>query len=320
MAPKVVVTRRMPEAVEARLKTLFEVTLNPDDSQFDRARLMRAMQEADGILGTVTDPFDAAMLKAEGRRRAGIVATFAVGYNNIDIEAARAEGVAICNTPDVLTDATADIALLLILAATRRAYEFETLLRAGGWEGFGPTSFLGMGVQGKVLGIVGMGRIGKAVATRCHALGMRVIYFNRSAVADPGVPGAEARPTIEAVMAEADVISLHIPGGPANRKLISAERLALMKPGAYLVNTARGDVVDEEALVAMLEGGRIAGAGLDVYFDEPRVPARLVALKNVTLLPHLGSATVQTRTAMGMLAVDNLEAHFAGRPCPSRVV
>lgn len=317
--PRVVVTRRMPPEVAARLRALFDVTLNDDDIPLTQAELVGAMQTADGILGTVTDRFDAETIAAGGRRRAQIVATFAVGYNNIDVAAAAREGLVVTNTPDVLTDATADIALLLMLAATRRAWEFETMLRRGEWTGFGPTSFLGTGVQGKTVGIIGMGRIGKAMAQRCHVLGMRVIYYNRSPVADPGVPGAVARDSIDAVMAEADVVSLHMPGGAANRKVISAERLALMKPTAFLINSARGDVVDEEALVEMLANRRIAGAGLDVFFDEPKVPAALLALDNVTLLPHLGSATIETRTAMGMLAVDNLEAHFAGKPYPSRV-
>jgi lactate dehydrogenase-like 2-hydroxyacid dehydrogenase len=309
----------MPPEVAARLRALFDVTLNDDDIPLTQAELVGAMQTADGILGTVTDRFDAETIAAGGRRRAQIVATFAVGYNNIDVAAAAREGLVVTNTPDVLTDATADIALLLMLAATRRAWEFETMLRRGEWTGFGPTSFLGTGVQGKTVGIIGMGRIGKAMAQRCHVLGMRVIYYNRSPVADPGVPGAVARDSIDAVMAEADVVSLHMPGGAANRKVISAERLALMKPTAFLINSARGDVVDEEALVEMLANRRIAGAGLDVFFDEPKVPAALLALDNVTLLPHLGSATIETRTAMGMLAVDNLEAHFAGKPYPSRV-
>jgi lactate dehydrogenase-like 2-hydroxyacid dehydrogenase len=247
------------------------------------------------------------------------VANFGVGVNNIDLEAARAAGVAVSNTPGVLTDATADIAVALMLAATRRMSETEAILRSGGWDGWRPTGWLGMGLQGKVLGIVGMGRIGAAVARRSAlGFGMRVVYFNRSEVG-PFDFGAEARPSVEAVLAEADVVSLHVPGGGGNSRLISAERIRGMKRGAYLVNTARGDVVDEDALAEALESGRLAGAGLDVFAEEPRVPERLVRLRNVTLLPHIGSATLETRTAMGMLAVDNLEAFFAGRPMPARV-
>jgi lactate dehydrogenase-like 2-hydroxyacid dehydrogenase len=240
--------------------------------------------------------------------------------NNIDLEAARAAGLVVSNTPGVLTDATADLALALILAVTRRMTETEALLRRGEWDGFRPTGFLGMGLQGKTLGVVGMGRIGEATARRAaFGFGMRIAYFNRSTVG-PFDFAAEALPSVAAVMAAADVVSLHIPGGDGNRGLVSGELIAAMKPTAYLVNTARGDVVDEAALAAALAEGRIAGAGLDVYAEEPKVHAALLAAPNATLLPHVGSATLETRSAMGMLAVDNLEAHFAGRPYPSRVV
>ncbi len=318
---RVVVTRRMPEAVEARLVDAgLEVEFNLEDLPFDRPRLIRALQEADGVLLAVGDSIDGSLLDAGGRRRAVIIANFGVGVNHIDLEAAKARGIIVTNTPGVLTDATADLAMALILAATRRMSEMEALLRRGEWAGFSPTAMLGMGLQGKTLGIVGMGRIGQATARRAAlGFGMRVIYFSRSPVGPFDVP-AEAWPSIEAVMAEADVVSLHAPGGGANRGLISAERIALMKPTAYLVNTARGDVVDEPALVAALVDGRIAGAGLDVFADEPNVPAALLALSNVTLLPHIGSATLETRTAMGMLAAENLIAHFEGRPLPARVV
>ena len=258
------------------------------------------------------------MLGAAGRR-VRIVSNFAVGVNNIDLDAARAAGIAVGNTPGVLTDATADLAIALMLAATRRMSETEAALRRGDWDGFRATRWLGTGLQGKTLGIVGMGRIGQATARRALGFGLRVVYFNRSPVTGMDVP-AEALPSIEAVMATADIVSLHVPGGDGNRGLISAGLLAAMKPTAYLVNTARGDVVDEAALAEALAGSRIAGAGLDVYAEEPAVPEALLRLPNVTLLPHIGSATIETRTAMGMLAADNLEAFFAGRPMPSRVV
>jgi len=319
--PRIVVTRKLPDAVEARLREHFTVALNAEDTAFPTARLVKALQEADGLLCAVTDLFDAEILAAEGRRRAQILANFGVGVNNIELDAAEAAGVVVSNTPGVLTDATADIAMALILAATRRMTETEAILRRGGWDGFRPTGFLGTGLQGKTLGIIGMGRIGQATARRAAAgFGMNVNYFNRS---EPGpFDGfeAERRPSIEAVLEAADAVSLHTPGGGENTGLISAERLARMKPSAYLVNTARGDVVDEAALIEALRERRIAGAGLDVYADEPHVPAALMALPNVTLLPHIGSATIETRTAMGMLAVDNLVAHFAGEPMPSRVV
>lgn len=317
--PRVVVTRRLPEAVEARLAAVFDAVTNPEDRPMTAEALAAAMREADGLLPAVTDRIDAAVLGTPGRR-ARIVANFGVGVNNIDLAAAKAAGVVVSNTPGVLTDATADIAMALILAATRRMSETEAVLRAGGWDGWRPTQWMGMGLQGRTLGILGMGRIGAATARRAvMGFGMRAVYFNRSPVGPFDFP-AEALPSVEAVLAAADVVSLHLPGGGANAGLISAARLAGMKPGSYLVNTARGDVVDEAALADALERGHLAGAGLDVFSEEPKVPERLVRLPNVTLLPHIGSATVETRTAMGMLAVDNLEAFFAGREMPARVV
>jgi lactate dehydrogenase-like 2-hydroxyacid dehydrogenase len=319
--PRIVVTRRLPDAVEERLRGSFTVALNTEDTPFTPGRLVRAMQMADGVLCAVTDAVTAAVLHAEGSRRASIVANFGVGVNNIDLDAARDAGVVISNTPDVLTDATADIAIALMLAATRRMSEAEALLRRGGWDGFRPTGLLGTGLQGRTLGIIGMGRIGQAVARRANlGFGMKVVYFNRSELGPFFDFAAVPLGRLEDVIEQADIVSLHIPGGDETRGMISAEMIARMRPGAYLINTARGDVVDEEALIAALRAGRLAGAGLDVFRDEPRVPAELLDLPGVTLLPHIGSATVETRTAMGMLAVDNLEAHFAGRDLPARVV
>ena len=317
--PRVVVTRKLPEAVEARVAALFDAELNPEDEPLPRAALARAMREADGLLCAVTDAVDAGLVGTDGRRVADRGELRGRGEQHRP-RGRRAAGVAVTNTPGVLTDATADIAIALMLAATRRMSETEAILRSGGWVGWRPTQWLGMGVQGKTLGIVGMGRIGAAVARRAAlGFGMRIVYFNRSPVGPFDFP-AEALPSVEAVLAAADVVSLHVPGGGANAGLISAERIAGMKRGAYLVNTARGDVVDEAALAAALESGQLAGAGLDVFAEEPKVPERLVKLRNVTLLPHIGSATLETRTAMGMLAVDNLEAFFAGQPLPARVV
>jgi lactate dehydrogenase-like 2-hydroxyacid dehydrogenase len=316
--PRVTVTRKLPDAVEARLAEAFDVAPNPDDAPMSRDALAEAMRGSDALLPCVTDAIDSGLLSDPGRRVA-IVANFGVGVNNIDLAAAKAAGVVVTNTPDVLTDATADLALALILAATRRLTETEAVLRRGAWDGFRPTGFLGMGLQGKTLGIVGMGRIGQATARRAAlGFGMRVAYFNRS---DPGALDfpAERLPSIEALIAASDVVSLHVPGGDGNRGLISARLIAAMKPTAYLVNTARGDVLDEAALAAALAEGRIAGAGLDVYAEEPKVHPALLAAPNLTLLPHVGSATLETRTAMGMLAVDNLVAHFAGGGYPSRV-
>lgn len=315
--PRIFVTRRLPDAVETRLSAEFDAVLNGDDHPPSADELAAAMREADGLLPAVTDRIGGALFAAPGRR-VRIVANFGVGVNNIDLAAARAAGVAVTNTPGVLTDATADLAIALILSATRRMSETEAILRAGEWDGFRPTGWLGMSLQGKTLGILGMGRIGQATARRAaRAFGMRIAYFNRSPVG-PFDFDAEALPSIQAVMATSDVVSIHIPGGQGG-PAVTAEMIAAMKPAAYLVNTARGDVVDEAALIDALAHRRIAGAGLDVYVAEPEVPAALRALPNVTLLPHIGSATVEARTAMGMLAVDNLAAFFAGREPPTRV-
>ncbi|HSF93374.1 MAG TPA: D-glycerate dehydrogenase [Paracoccaceae bacterium] len=318
--PRIIVTRKLPEAVEDRLKRHFAVALNKTDEIFTKDKLITAMRHCDGLLATTSDPLDGDVLRADGKRRAQIVSNFAVGVNNIDLDTARAEGLRVTNTPDVLTDATADIALTLILNVTRRTWEHENRLRNGSWTGFALTQGLGTSLQGKTLGIIGMGRIGKAVAKRARdGFGMKIIYFNRSPVADTE-GAAEACGSIEDVMRRADIISINAPGGAGNRHMINEDRLRLMKPTAYFINTSRGDVVDEAALIELLKDDRIAGAGLDVYENEPKVPRDLREMENVCLLPHIGSATVETRVAMGMLAVDNLIAHFKGEDLPSAVV
>jgi lactate dehydrogenase-like 2-hydroxyacid dehydrogenase len=319
--PRIIVTRKLPEPVEARLKSLFTVALNVSDKPFNRAKLTTAMARADGLLCTFGDKIDAGILAANGARKVRIVANFGVGTNHIDLEAAEDLGVAVTNTPGVLNDATADLAMALVLASTRRMYAHESCLRRGEWAGFDITSGLGTSLRGKTLGVVGMGRIGTALAQRAHfGFGMKVIYFNRSKVVVPSIPEAEPADSLEALLAAADVVSLHVPGDAGNRHLLNAERLALMKPEAHLVNTARGDVVDEAALIEALKNGALAGAGLDVFEQEPHVPEALRALENVTLLPHIGSATLETRIAMGMRAVDNLVAFFADKKPPHRVV
>jgi len=318
--PRIIVTRKLPEPVEARLKSLFTVALNPSDTPFSKEKLTTAMTKADGVLCTFGDKIDANILTANGARSAKILANFGVGTNHIDLETAEDIGVVVTNTPGVLNDATADLAMALILATTRRMYFHEARLRRGDWAGFDITSGLGTSLRGKTLGVIGMGRIGTALAQRAHfGFGMKVIYFNRSKVLVPSIPEAAAEGTINALMAKADLVSLHVPGDASNRHLISAERLALMKPEAHLVNTARGDVVDQAALIAALQSGAIAGAGLDVFEEEPSVPAALTALENVTLLPHIGSATQETRIAMGMRAVDNLVAFFSDQVPPHQV-
>jgi len=319
--PKIIVTRKLPEPVEARLKSLFTVALNPSDIPFSKAKLTSAMAKADGLLCAVGDMIDADILTSSSTRKAKILANFGVGTNHIDLETAEDVGVVVTNTPGVLNDATADLTMALILASTRRLYFHEARLRRGEWEGFKITTGLGSSLRGKTLGVIGMGRIGTALAQRAHfGFGMKVIYFNRSKVLVPSIPEAVAVETIDALMVEADVVSLHVPGDAANHHLIGAKQLAMMKPSAHLVNTARGDVVDEAALISALESGAIAGAGLDVFEQEPAVPEALKALENVTLLPHIGSATLETRIAMGMRAVDNLVAFFADEVPPHQVV
>ena len=302
--PKIICTRKWPEKVEALLREQFDATLNGPDEAMTADELKAALNEYDAVCPTVTDKVSADVLAAPGRAK--ILGQFGVGFNNIDIEAAKAAGLVVTNTPGVLTDATADIALTLLLNICRRTYEGESMLRAGEWTGWRPTQLMGTSPQGKVLGIIGMGRIGKAMAKRCyHALDMKVVFYDAFPVADPGVP-AEQLGTVEEVCAAADFVSLHCPGGGDNVHLMNAARFKAMKKSAFLVNSARGDIVDEAALVGALADGTLGWAGLDVFVDEPRIPDALKAMPNVVLLPHAGSATVETRHAMGMLAVDNL--------------
>ncbi|MCZ4091800.1 2-hydroxyacid dehydrogenase [Sinorhizobium psoraleae] len=319
--PRILLTRRWPRAVEEILAQRFETVLNERDVPLDAAQLAEGLRNFDALLPTVSDRLPAPLFK-DGDLRCRILGNFGVGYNHIDVEAAKASGVVVTNTPGVLTDCTADLAVSLLLTVARRAGEGERQVRAGEWEGWRPTHMIGTKVTGKTLGIVGFGRIGKAMAKRCHfGFDMDVVFYNRSKVAEEEAQrfGARQLDTIEDVLKESDFVSLHIPGGGENRHLIDAGRLATMKRGGYLINTARGDVVDEEALIEALESGVIRGAGLDVYEAEPQVPARLRALENVVVLPHLGSATEETRTAMGMKVVDNVTAFFAGREPPDRV-
>ncbi len=312
------ITRTLPQANLDRARALFDVTLRAEAAPLTPAEARAALAGDDAILPTLGDGFSAEAF-AGPPPRCRILANFGVGYNHIDVAAARARGVAVTNTPGAVTDATADIALTLILMTARRAGEGERMLRAGRWTGWQPTQMLGLHVTGKTLGIVGMGRIGQAIARRCHAgFGMDVVYHNRSAVADPGVPARALGSAVE-VAAAADVLVVAVPGGAATRHLIGADVFAAMRPHAIFVNIARGDVVDEAALIAALRAGRIAGAGLDVYEFEPDVPAALIAMDNVALLPHLGTAALEVRAAMGDMALDNLAAFLAGRPVPNPV-
>lgn len=312
---KLLITRAMPDATVAAARARFDVTLTAETDGLTTAQAASALRDYDAVLATLGDQFNAEAF-ATSDLRCGIVANFGVGYNHIDVVAAKAAGVAVSNTPDVVTDATADIALTLILATCRRAGEGERLVRAGRWEGWGPTQFLGLHVTGKRVGIVGMGRIGQAVAKRCHyGFDMPVIFYNRSRK-DVDVPARQVD-TLEALMTQSDIVVITVPGGGANTKLISAAAIAAMQPHAVLVNVARGDVVDEEALIVALENRAIGGAGLDVYAAEPFVPERLRALDNAVLLPHLGTAALEVREAMGQMALDNIIAWDSGEPLPN---
>jgi glyoxylate reductase len=277
--------------------------------------LRRLIAGQQGIIAMLTDRIDADLLDAAPTLR--VVANYAAGYNNIDVAAARARGIAVTNTPGVLTDATADLTWALILGITRRVGEGERLLRSGRWNGWVPTQLLGMDLRDAVLGIVGMGRIGRAVASRAMAFGTRVIFTARRPLAD--VPADWRAASLPDVFAQADVVSLHVPLTEDTRHLIGPPELAMMKSTAYLINTSRGPVVDEAALADALQSGRIAGAGLDVYEEEPRVHQRLLACENALLLPHLGSATTGTRERMAMMAIDNLLAVLDGRRPPNLV-
>ena len=316
--PRILCTRKWPEKVEALLREQFDASLNGPDEAMTSAELKAAFDEYDAVCSTVTDKIGADVLAAPARAR--IMGQFGVGFNNIDVEAARAVGLTVTNTPGVLTDATADIALTLLLNVCRRVYEGEAMLRAGAWTGWRPTQLMGTSPQGKTLGIIGMGRIGRAMARRCHyALDMKVVFYNRSPVAEPGVPATQLS-TIEEVCEASDFVSLHCPGGGDNVGLMNAARFRAMKKTAFLINSARGDVVDEDALVDALNSGEIAGAGLDVFVREPNVTPALLTMPNVCLLPHLGSATTETREAMGMTVLKNLTAFFNGEEPPNRVV
>jgi lactate dehydrogenase-like 2-hydroxyacid dehydrogenase len=320
--PRILLTRRWTSEVEHYLAERFDVTLNDSDVPMNAEALRNAMRNHDALCPTVTDRIDESILAAPGRR-VQLIGNFGVGYNHIDIEAAKQLGIRVSNTPDVLTETTADLAILLLLMTTRRAGEGERELRAGRWIGWRPTHMMGQSLAGKVLGLIGFGRIAQATARKAHhAFGMRIAYNGRrrAGATIEQETGAEFIDSVDELVATCDVVSLHCPGGPATFHLINAERLRLMKPGAVLINTARGPVVDEAALVAALAERRIAAAGLDVYEEEPRVHPGLLALENAVLLPHLGSATVETRTAMGMRVAQNLEAYFAGVPLRDPVV
>ena len=321
VTPRIIVTRRWPEEVEQQLREEFDVQLNVEDRPMSQAELTDAFSNADAVFPTVSDRIDAEVLSAEPLR-AKLLGSFGVGFNHIDLEAAKARGIAVTNTPDVLTAATADLAITLMLMVARRAGEGERHLRAGEWTGWRPTHMMGAQVSGKTLGLLGFGRIGRAVAQRAHnGFGMKILFQDPypPAPREAAALGAESCATIEEVLSRSDFVSLHCPGGGENVHLMNAARFQAMQPQAFLINTARGDVVDGQALVEALDAGSLAGAGLDVFEGEPKIHPGLVDREDVVLLPHLGSATRETRIAMGMMVLDNAKAYFSGQEPPNRV-
>jgi lactate dehydrogenase-like 2-hydroxyacid dehydrogenase len=315
MAAIVLVTRRLPEAVEDRLRRDYAPRLNPDDRPYSADELVERSADASAILTCATDAWPATVIERlpESVRA---IATFSAGHEHIDLAAARARGITVTNTPDVLTEATADLAMLCLLGAARRAFEGEALIRTGRWAGWTPTQLLGLELNGAVLGIVGMGRIGQAVARRARAFGMRIHYFSRRRLPPDFEQGAVFHRTFASLLPQAQFLSLHCPATPETMRLINVDTLAQLPRGAVLVNTARGALLDDEAVLAALDSGQLFAVGLDVYAGEPKVHPGYRARRNCFLLPHLGSATVATRTAMGFRCLDNLDAVLAGRPAP----
>ncbi|MGN6210220.1 2-hydroxyacid dehydrogenase [Asticcacaulis sp.] len=319
--PKVLLTRPWPEAAQAYMQAHYDTTVNDSGKPLTPEQLKAAMTEYDALCPTVTDKLTAEIF-ATPNARVRMIGNFGAGYEHIDIEAAKKVGIVVSNTPDVLTEATADIALMLMLMASRRASEGERQLREGGWKGWGTTALMGQSLEGKTLGLVGFGRIAQATAHKARtALGMKIAYFSRRQAAVDIEAAHEARyvASLEDLAAQSDVLSLHTPGGPETHHMVNARLLGLMKPTAILINTARGSVVNEDDLAAALKAGTIWSAGLDVYEREPVVNPALLPLNNAVLLPHLGSATIETRNAMGMRAAKNVDQFFAGEPVGDRV-
>jgi lactate dehydrogenase-like 2-hydroxyacid dehydrogenase len=317
--PVVLVTRKLPDAVENKLTEVFTPILNPQDKLFDTEELLRLAEDADAILPCHTEKFSAETI-ARLPSRIKAIANFSVGVDHVDLEAARQRGVIVTNTPDVLSDATAEIAMLLMLGAARRASEGERLMRNQQWKDWSPAFMVGRQITGKRLGILGMGRVGQVVAQRGRGFGMTIHYHNRKPLDSEQASGAIYHDSVETLLASIDVLSIHCPASDATRGLINAQRLTLMHPDSILVNTSRGAVVDDDALVDALESAAIAAAGLDVYNGEPdAIHPGYRELDNVFLLPHIGSATVETRDAMGYRAIDNLIAIFKGEEPGDRV-
>lgn len=316
--PKLAALNRFPDAVEARIARDYDAVRNEDDRTLTDDDIVTLAQNRDALMTSPATPVrSGAIHRLPGTVK--VIATFSVGFEHIDLDAARARGIQVTNTPDVLTDATADLAMFLMLAAARRAYEGQKALRAGKWTGWRPTQFMGIGMAGKCLGLVGMGRIGQALARRARSFGLDVHYHNRRRLPADQEEGATFHDSAETLLAVSDYLSLHFPLTSETRKFLDARRIAMLPDGAVVVNTARGPVVDDDALIAALKSGKVAAAGLDVFDGEPKIHPGYLELDNAYLLPHQGSATVDTRNAMGFRALDNLDAFFAGKAPPDRV-
>ncbi len=320
--PVIIVTRKLPDVVEARLRELFDARTNPDDTPMTQAQLVAAVKEADVLVPTVTDRIDRAIV-AQAGPQLKLIANFGTGVDNIDLDTARNKGITVTNTPGVLTEDTADMTMALILAVPRRLAEGTSMLKNGKttWTGWSPTWMLGHRIWGKRLGIIGMGRIGTAVARRARAFGLEIHYHNRRRVRDAVEQELEATywESLDQMLGRVDIVSVNCPHTPATYHLLSARRLKLLKPTAYLVNTARGEVIDENELARMIEAGAIAGAGLDVFEHEPAINPRLVASDRVVALPHMGSATLEGRIDMGEKVIINIKTYLDGHAPPDRV-
>jgi len=319
--PKVIVTRKLPDAVETRMRELFDTELNLDDAPMTKAALIDAVGRCDVLAPTITDEIDAEVIAAAGERLK-LIANFGAGVDHIDVAAAAAKGIGVTNTPGVLTEDTADLTMALMMAVSRRIVEGANLTQAGGFSGWTPTWMMGRRLTGKRLGIIGMGRIGQAVARRAKAFGLQIHYHNRKPVpkATETELGATYWESLDQMLARVDIVSVNCPHTPATYHLLSARRLKMLKPTAYVVNTARGEVIDENALARMLEAGELAGAGLDVFEHEPAVNPKLLKLKNVVLLPHMGSATLESRVDMGEKVIVNIKTYADGHRPPDRVI
>lgn len=319
--PKIRVTRTLLPAVEIRMSELFEASFNPDDSPMSREELLAAMADCDVLVPTVTDSIDADLIAA-APPRLKLIANYGAGVNHIDLAAAKAKGIMVTNTPGVFTDDTADLTMALILNVPRRLGEGHRLMRSGEWQGWRPTGMLGHRIGGKTLGIIGLGRIGEAVALRAKAFGLNIIYNKRHRLPASVEEelGITFEPDLDRLVSRSDIISLHCPLTAETDKIINAKRIAMMKPEAYIINSSRGELIDEDALIDALQEGRIAGAGLDVYTHEPAVDSRLFSIPNVVLLPHLGSATFEGREASGERVITNIRMWADGHRPPDQVL